>query len=1204
MDNCDLEKLAISGQTLQPAFKADVTIYKVTVASDVDQVTLDLLTSDCGACYKIRCGDGSKSIKLNDGLNLVEIEVVAEDGTSKKYCIEVTKLSARTAELSDLTIEGNVQLQPTFSANIYDYSSTVPFYCNSVTILPKVPDKNMNVSVNEESDSQPSPLTVGETVVSIKILSADGSNSQMYYVLVMREQLPMAVSFSDVKEQVSYECPVTLTALYRPISINQSDPQHLFSAPYIDMLARRSKVDPLNECPLGDSWKVLEHDLDKTMSSALVKCFFAYRGCESVMKLAEVGSHALECPHKPSADLDQKDVTETSWYKKHFASSTCLEIETKHTLEVHNWEKRLQKAIGQDSVDNLCSLAQDNLKLYRERLPKPGDLLQYEDGQSPLDCLEQAAVYYASAIKLKPRDPRLHFLLGLALEEQHYAAEMYGLRRKADGDVEDLSSAKSTARQDDILAVCKLHGFPGTPTLENQLQALDTEYHQLKEQGQSGKADYIQTLFIFLSKKAGKDGSAGVGDEESCIHRALLKYLDAWSLNQDFWEYNLHVGRMLLLQKRNTEALQHLQTGLALRPSQPALRFFTGLALLLQEEASEAVEKEAALFLQQGLEHVIAQYCNTENNYSGLEQSVTDPLSSVRTQFLRGCLTLGTLQQKNTLSQKPMSAEQVYHTVVVLAARGVCRCVCRDEVSQQLEWVLLDAHFALLQSLIQQKKAAGLTQGQGKQGETERQAAELTQGQGKQGETERQAAELTQGQGKQGETERQAAGLTQDQGKQGETERQAAELTQGQGKQGETERQAWVVKRCQALTGLIRLTSIPACRELLDMQEKVCQVAVVTTPRDSHALCLLGLAQLAQCDNDHGSQRSEGANANACLSFQASIELEDKPQSGETPTQLTKQQWWQDRLAADKEKAVKETASQGAGGSGSGPSDTAVAAGRGCGRGMGGPARGGTAAAAKNPTRGGKTAPPAKNTPSTAPPAKNTPSTAPPAKNTPSPASRGQGGTAKTPGPAKPSSSKTQLISPSKSKPDCSPSPAKPGPTEESAVAESGNVLPKALLNRRSHAPRLGLARALSRSADSHDQARQLYQEVITMAPEVHDAYIELAEMLGESDPLAAVEVYCRFPLKPVSEQNFDDAFITGEIVRILMKQGLYEHPELGHNLIAYGKVMGLGCLEKYIDILEGKFMSSLLKRVYAGIHEKSVEDKDLQDFFKFKCWI
>lgn len=72
---------------------------------------------------------------------MVEIEVGAEDGTSKKYCIEVTKLSARTAELSDLTIEGNVQLQPTFSANIYDYSSKwicikkIKIYENKVCFL-------------------------------------------------------------------------------------------------------------------------------------------------------------------------------------------------------------------------------------------------------------------------------------------------------------------------------------------------------------------------------------------------------------------------------------------------------------------------------------------------------------------------------------------------------------------------------------------------------------------------------------------------------------------------------------------------------------------------------------------------------------------------------------------------------------------------------------------------------------------------------------------------------------------------------------------------------------------------------------------------------------------------------------------------------------------------------------------------------------
>ena len=53
MDNCDLEKLSVSGAKLHPAFTPDVTDYKVTVESSVNKVTLDLMTSDCGASYSI-----------------------------------------------------------------------------------------------------------------------------------------------------------------------------------------------------------------------------------------------------------------------------------------------------------------------------------------------------------------------------------------------------------------------------------------------------------------------------------------------------------------------------------------------------------------------------------------------------------------------------------------------------------------------------------------------------------------------------------------------------------------------------------------------------------------------------------------------------------------------------------------------------------------------------------------------------------------------------------------------------------------------------------------------------------------------------------------------------------------------------------------------------------------------------------------------
>lgn len=89
--------------------------------------------------------------------------------------------------------------------------------------------------------------------------------------------------------------------------------------------------------------------------------------------------------------------------------------------------------------------------------------------------------------------------------------------------------------------------------------------------------------------------------------------------------------------------------------------------------------------------------------------------------------------------------------------------------------------------------------------------------------------------------------------------------------------------------------------------------------------------------------------------------------------------------------------------------------------------------------------------------------------------------------------------------------------------------------------------------------------------------YIELANLLVESDPQAAVDVYSWFPLKPINEQTFDDAFITGEIVHILMKQELYEHPQLAPNLIAYGKVMGLSkfiCGRKFLIIIPRQWAS------------------------------
>ncbi|XP_029305096.1 uncharacterized protein LOC115019710 [Cottoperca gobio] len=122
---------------------------------------------------------------------------------------------------------------------------------------------------------------------------------------------------------------------------------------------------------------------------------------------------------------------------------------------------------------------------------------------------------------------------------------------------------------------------------------------------------------------------------------------------------------------------------------------------------------------------------------------------------------------------------------------------------------------------------------------------------------------------------------------------------------------------------------------------------------------------------------------------------------------------------------------------------------------------------------------------------------------------RGRAGAAAKPDrSAKPLSNVTKPQLPaSKSKQDCCPD------TVETAEEPTHGGSASSPVNRSSHVSRLGLARALTRCADTLDRAKQLYLEVISMAPGVHDAYAELVQLLEPSDPQAAVEVYCRFPL-------------------------------------------------------------------------------------------
>ena len=352
-------------------------------------------------------------------------------------------------------------------------------------------------------------------------------------------------------------------------------------------------------------------------------------------------------------------------------------------------------------------------------------------------------------------------------------------------------------------------------------------------------------------------------------------------------------------------------------------------------------------------------------------------------------------------------------------------------------------------------------------------------------------------------------------------------------------------------------------------------------------MCHLGNTQLDEYDVTEASSDLK----NAELSFRGSIALEGKPSRATgVPEQLSQQSWYQtdkpQPTGGEQPSKQPGTKSQPATSSTKTPGKQAAP----------GKVISPTRSKTQQPAVKGKTTTAAAN-PRTGRTANN-PVTRAVANKAPAKPTAAAGKGVATLGELKAGSGNKTTTSATKEEPTKTTAPPETKGDTNNEIVDSAVPAP---INERSHHPRLGLARVLVKQK-SPEEAAALYREVITMAPHVHDAYIELGEMLAPNDALAAVDVYCKFPFS--MELTFDDAYLYGEIVQLLMKKESYDDPRLLQYMVAMGKVLGLSALEKHVTKLESKFQTKLLRSVYAGVNNRDVNDTELQAFFKFKCWI
>lgn len=206
-NNANLASLKLSQGTLSPVFAPGTTSYKASVANSVAFITVTPTVADENATVKINGGPvisslPSDPIPLAVGPNTITIVVTAQDGTTKTYTLTVTRAASNNANLSSLVISQGT-LTPIFAPATINYTASVAYLINSITVTPTVANATAKVKVNgivvpSGSTSGAIALNVGATTITMVVTAQDGTTTKTYKVVVTRAQASTNANLSNL----------------------------------------------------------------------------------------------------------------------------------------------------------------------------------------------------------------------------------------------------------------------------------------------------------------------------------------------------------------------------------------------------------------------------------------------------------------------------------------------------------------------------------------------------------------------------------------------------------------------------------------------------------------------------------------------------------------------------------------------------------------------------------------------------------------------------------------------------------------------------------------------------------------------------------------------------------------------------------------------------------------------------------------------
>ena len=188
-------------------FSKDKTSYSVTVPNDVDSLKVNYKT-ESKAKVKVTGNDN-----LEVGTNIINVVVTAEDGTTKIYKINVTKLATEDNKpgnvideendlnlyLTSLSIDG-LELSPAFDKNVFSYTTTIDMDTNDmseVKVNAEANDSKATVEITGNTN-----LVEGENLINIVVKGTESSEQTVYQITVNKISQASEIASNNIFDKI------------------------------------------------------------------------------------------------------------------------------------------------------------------------------------------------------------------------------------------------------------------------------------------------------------------------------------------------------------------------------------------------------------------------------------------------------------------------------------------------------------------------------------------------------------------------------------------------------------------------------------------------------------------------------------------------------------------------------------------------------------------------------------------------------------------------------------------------------------------------------------------------------------------------------------------------------------------------------------------------------------------------------------------